>query len=148
MSSDAMRHIPDSQNPSTQNIFDRISSSDSDSSIADFLNPKLLDEEVLAGIKSKIMNGQVVVIRDAFIPEFAEYVWAQLSGDDNSFSHTQYYYPLPGPGDWRIMKMENIDDGNNETNLNFYREKCKICHQPCTSKRLILQCKQTRGHQF
>ena len=46
------------------------------SSITDFLDPELLDgEEVLTDIKSNMLAGNLVVIHDAFVPDFAEFVW-------------------------------------------------------------------------
>jgi hypothetical protein len=55
----------------------------SESSLLDHLDPVLLeDDETLADIRKSVQNGQLVVIRDAFIPEFTEHVWKQLDRDD------------------------------------------------------------------
>mmetsp|Transcript_27414 Transcript_27414/g.65191 ORF Transcript_27414/g.65191 Transcript_27414/m.65191 type:complete len:527 (-) Transcript_27414:492-2072(-) len=47
---------------------------DSSSNILDFLNEKVLEESVLADIRTNLVAGKVVLIRDAFKLEFAE--WA------------------------------------------------------------------------
>jgi Rps23 Pro-64 3,4-dihydroxylase Tpa1-like proline 4-hydroxylase len=54
-----------------------------ESSILEYLNPTLLkDDETLANVRKSLLDGQLVVIRDAFIPEFAEYVWKQVDMED------------------------------------------------------------------
>jgi Rps23 Pro-64 3,4-dihydroxylase Tpa1-like proline 4-hydroxylase len=63
----------------------------SESSLLDFLDPTLLeDDETLADIRKSVRNGQLVVIRDAFIPEFAEHVWKQLDRDDLDWKRRSY----------------------------------------------------------
>jgi hypothetical protein len=46
----------------------------------EYLAPTLLeDDKTLADIQRSLLDGQLVVIRDAFIPE---YVWKQIDRDD------------------------------------------------------------------
>mgnify|MGYP000730312033 CR=1 FL=1 len=61
----------------------------SESSLLDYLDPTLLeDDETLADARKSLLNGQLVAIRDAFIPGFAEYVWKQLDSDDLKWAST------------------------------------------------------------
>lgn len=49
----------------------------------DYLNPKLFENpETLEEIGRRLKRGDLVVIRDAFQADFAEYVWNDLSRDD------------------------------------------------------------------
>mmetsp|Transcript_27416 Transcript_27416/g.65195 ORF Transcript_27416/g.65195 Transcript_27416/m.65195 type:complete len:644 (-) Transcript_27416:113-2044(-) len=51
---------------------------DSSSNILDFLNEKVLEESVLADIRTNLVAGKVVLIRDAFKLEFAEWAHSLL----------------------------------------------------------------------
>jgi len=54
-----------------------------DSSIVDFLDPSILeDDDLLSEIRSNLLKGKLVIIQDAFTAEFAEYAWRQLDRDD------------------------------------------------------------------
>jgi Rps23 Pro-64 3,4-dihydroxylase Tpa1-like proline 4-hydroxylase len=71
----------------------------SESSLLDYLDPVLLeDDETLVDIRKSVRSGQLVVIRDAFIPEFAEHVWKQLNRDDLSWTS----------GCWRTPTSKHI----------------------------------------
>ena len=53
-------------------------------SILDYLNPDILNNESLMHkIGQALKNHELVVLRDAFVPEFADYVWQDLYRDDN-----------------------------------------------------------------
>mmetsp|Transcript_23 Transcript_23/g.44 ORF Transcript_23/g.44 Transcript_23/m.44 type:complete len:612 (-) Transcript_23:117-1952(-) len=60
-------------------------------SILDFLRPSLLEPQVLDGIRAKLFSGELVIIRDAFQPEFAEYAYSQISREDINWQREQYY---------------------------------------------------------
>jgi hypothetical protein len=82
----------------------------SDSSLLDYLDPVLLeDDETLAAMRKSVRNGQLVVIRDAFIPEFAEHVWKQLDRDDLDWTR-QDCIPTPQlvPGDVTYHHMPDL----------------------------------------
>ncbi|EJK53755.1 hypothetical protein THAOC_26737, partial [Thalassiosira oceanica] len=57
------------------------------SSILDFFDDSLLEDDVLADIRENLLAGRLVVIRDAFKPEFAEHVHSVLTGDDMQWIH-------------------------------------------------------------
>mmetsp|Transcript_22561 Transcript_22561/g.53259 ORF Transcript_22561/g.53259 Transcript_22561/m.53259 type:complete len:627 (+) Transcript_22561:76-1956(+) len=57
------------------------------SSMLDFFDDSLLEEDVLADIRDNLLAGRLVVIRDAFKPEFAEHVHSVLTGDDIQWNH-------------------------------------------------------------
>ncbi|EJK76985.1 hypothetical protein THAOC_01215 [Thalassiosira oceanica] len=60
------------------------------SSILDFLDDSLLDEDVLADIRENMLAGKLVIIRDAFKPEFAEWAHFILSHPLLATSRQQY----------------------------------------------------------
>jgi hypothetical protein len=54
------------------------------SSIFDYLDPSILEDDVVLGeIKSRLRKGHLVVLKDAFVPEFAEYVWKDLARQED-----------------------------------------------------------------
>lgn len=77
-----------------------------DTSILDVLNPDILhDEGIQNEIRKRLHNHELVVLRDAFVPEFADYVWEELYRDDLewpaweeiakdgfSLSHSNFYW--------------------------------------------------------
>ena len=94
----------------------------------DYLNPKLLaDSEMLEDIGRRLRKGDLVVIRDAFIPAFAEYVWRDLARDDVNW----------------VLNEEHVDDGFAFLHHNVYeitdytpvmREAWSIFDHPETKK--------------
>jgi hypothetical protein len=53
------------------------------SSIVDYLNPLVFDDpKTVAEISRRLCDGDLIMIKDAFIPSFAEYVWKNLSSDN------------------------------------------------------------------
>jgi hypothetical protein len=65
----------------------------SESSILDYLDPTLLeDDETLADARKSLLDGKLVVIRDAFIPEFAEHVWKQIDRDDLNWTNLDHNF--------------------------------------------------------
>lgn len=61
-------------------------------SIRDVLNPRLFDDPAtLDGIRKGIRAGEICVIRNAFIPEFAEAMYQELDGTD-SWSRNEDYF--------------------------------------------------------
>lgn len=76
-------------------------------SLLDYLNPDILENaELMSDISKSLQLDELVVVRDAFLPEFAEYVWRDLNREDLewplnsdsfeggfSFSHHNIYDP-------------------------------------------------------
>ena len=77
-----------------------------DTSILDVLNPDILKNEgLLQEVQRRLRNHELVILRDAFLPEFADYVWEDLNRDDLewekskeispdgfSLSHSNFYW--------------------------------------------------------
>lgn len=81
-----------------------------DMSILDVLNPDLLEhDEAMADIRDSLHAHKLVVIRDAFRPDFAEYVWAELYRDDLDWpQHTEF-----------------VDNGFGFSHHNFYGQEVR-----------------------
>lgn len=63
-------------------------------SLERFLNPKHFeDPETMANIANQLQSGEVVVLRDAFRPEFAEMVFAELSAKEVAWELNEAYFP-------------------------------------------------------
>jgi hypothetical protein len=63
-------------------------------SIETYLNPKYTeDPEKMKEIAATLQGGDVVVLRDAFRPEFAEMVYAELMGKDVAWELNEAYFP-------------------------------------------------------
>lgn len=59
-----------------------------------YLNPKLFeDEATMRDIGEQLRAGEVVVLRDAFRPEFAEMVHAELSAKSAAWELNEAYFP-------------------------------------------------------
>ena len=55
----------------------------SDTSVLDYLNPIVFQNATLVSeIRRRLHRGELVVIHDAFISDFADYVWEDLSSDE------------------------------------------------------------------
>jgi hypothetical protein len=81
-------------------------------SILDVLNPDILeDDDLMDEIRERLHNHDLVVLRDAFVPEFAHYVWQDLERDDLE-------WPL-----W----SEFADDGFSYSHHNFYDVDVRVC---------------------
>lgn len=64
------------------------------SSIEDYLNPvHTKNPETMSRIAKQLQEGDVVVLRDAFRPEFAEMVYAELSHKDVAWELNEAYFP-------------------------------------------------------
>lgn len=77
-----------------------------ETSILDVLNPDVLnDRDIMDEIARRLRNHELVVIRDAFVPDFADFVWQDLNRDDLewpaweeiaqdgfSLSHSNFYW--------------------------------------------------------
>ena len=60
-------------------------------SIATFLNPELFENpDTINDIKTKLRAGKPVIINNAFIPEYAEAVYHELSAAENAFEPFVY----------------------------------------------------------
>lgn len=65
-----------------------------DQSIERYLNPKHLeDPATMEEIARKLQSGDVVVLRDAFRPEFAEMVFQELSAKSVAWDLNEAYFP-------------------------------------------------------
>lgn len=85
----------------------------SESSLLDFLDPTILEDEVLLDeIKSKLLEGRLVVIQDAFKPEFAEFVHSQISSDDVDWTREQHITSSDG-----IQRIVLKDTGEENESL-------------------------------
>jgi|Transcript_6493 Rps23 Pro-64 3,4-dihydroxylase Tpa1-like proline 4-hydroxylase len=66
---------------------------DKTKSIKDYLNPRLFqDPSTMKDIGQRLRDGKLVVIRDAFIPEFAEAMYEELHGT-TAWSKNEDYLP-------------------------------------------------------
>ena len=64
-----------------------------DASIEKYLNPKLFeDPETMQGISRQLRSGDVVILRDAFRPEFAEMVHAELNDKNVAWELNEAYF--------------------------------------------------------
>jgi hypothetical protein len=80
-------------------------------SIVDVLNPDILaDEDLLDEIRERFNDHDLVVLRDAFVPEFANYVVQDLARDDL---------------DWPLWS-EFADDGFSYSHHNFYDMEVRV----------------------
>mmetsp|Transcript_25870 Transcript_25870/g.61490 ORF Transcript_25870/g.61490 Transcript_25870/m.61490 type:complete len:635 (+) Transcript_25870:384-2288(+) len=80
------KHVEDDE--TCDEGIDPATEGDSDSSIVDFIDPSILeDDELLDDIRSQLVKGKLVVIRNAFQTEFAEYVQSVLLGNDIDWKH-------------------------------------------------------------
>ena len=62
-------------------------------SIAAYLNPKFFDDPAtMAGISERLKAGEVVVLEEAFRPEFAEMVHAELSSKNVAWELNEAYF--------------------------------------------------------
>jgi len=85
-----------------------------DMSILDVLNPELLQNVTLwQDIAERLRNHELVIIRDAFVPEFADYVWEELYRDDLEWPH------------WDAWQ----EDGFTYSHHNFYDVDVSILNQ-------------------
>lgn len=58
----------------------------------DYLNPALFeDPEILKDIGVRLAAGELVVIQNAFLNDFAEYVWADLAREELEWPFNEYY---------------------------------------------------------
>ena len=81
-----------------------------ESSLLDFLDPTILEDEVLLGeIKSKLFEGRLVVIQDAFKPEFAEFVHSQISSDDVAWTREQH---ITSPDGIQRIVLKDTEEEN------------------------------------
>lgn len=63
-------------------------------SIQAYLNPQLFeDPATMADVSKRLKAGEVVVLKDAFRPEFAEMVHAELSSKDVAWELNEAYFP-------------------------------------------------------
>ena len=62
-------------------------------SIEEYLNPLHLEPDALRATGEKLRAGEVVVLQDAFRPEFAEMVYAELYDKHVSWVHNEEYFP-------------------------------------------------------
>ena len=54
-----------------------------DTSILDYLDPAIVnDPEIIAEIQHNLQAGNLIVLKDAFISEFAELAWNEMYSDD------------------------------------------------------------------
>lgn len=83
-----------------------------DMSILDVLNPGIIGNATLMQeISDRLHDHDLVVIRDAFVPEFADYVWEELFRDDL---------------EWPLWEEWN-DDGFSFHHHNFYDVEVSCC---------------------
>ena len=62
-------------------------------SLRTHLNPALFeDPQTMADIGKRLQNGEVVILRDAFRPEFAEMVYQELAAKDVPWSLNEAYF--------------------------------------------------------
>ena len=55
-------------------------------SVLDYLDPSIVqDPTIIADIQDNFRQGNLIVIKDAFIPEFAEYVYSDISNNNNTW---------------------------------------------------------------
>lgn len=84
-----------------------------DSSILDFLDPGLLEDDILSSINSNLMSGKLVVVRDAFIPEFAEYIWKEITREEVTWTRrgypSQHNFNPANPGHNSIKHKANAE---------------------------------------
>jgi len=73
-------------------------------SIQDVLNPRYKDPEVLSDIRARLKAGQVVILKDAFLPEIAEAMHSELESTD-MWDHNEDYF-----ADGYHFKHQNIYD--------------------------------------
>ena len=67
---------------------------DADASIAKYLNPKHTENpEKMKEIAERLQAGDVVVLRDAFRPEFAEMVYTELNHKEVAWELNEDYFP-------------------------------------------------------
>jgi hypothetical protein len=79
-----------------------------------YLNPAYLEEDLLANMRSRLRGGDVVVLRDAFRPEFAEMVYSELMDKGVSWELNEAYFP-----DGYAYKHHNVyDQGSFSARLN------------------------------
>ena len=65
---------------------------DPNASILDYLNPDIFKNETLMDeIRKRLHNNELVVVYDAFLPEFADYVWEDLSSDEIEWKHHEEF---------------------------------------------------------
>lgn len=94
------------------------------SSIINYLDPELIgDTELLADITSNLLAGKLVVIHDAFLPEYAEFVYDQLRRNDNVWEHRQYFHPEDSDGAAASDAAYIVLDENDEIAVNNNNEK-------------------------
>ena len=69
----------DDKEPSSPSFYIR-----NDTSVLDYFNPaiKITDPDVISKMQASLQKGNLVVIRDAFIPEFAEHVWQDMHSEE------------------------------------------------------------------
>jgi hypothetical protein len=80
---------------------------DDGSSIKQYLSPRLFeDPKILKDVGQKLRDGEIVVIRDAFVPEFAEGMYQELH-DTTTWSRNEDYF----------------DDGYHFRHYNVYDKK-------------------------
>ena len=54
-----------------------------DTSILDYLDPAIInDSEIIKEIQYNLQAGNLIVLKDAFLPEFAELAWSEMYSDD------------------------------------------------------------------
>ena len=95
---------PNGENNETLHDRDSLIESLNENSIESFLNPALFeDPATMEDIGSAIRNGKLVVIRNAFVPEFAEALYADFDEID----------------DWDL-NQEQFDDGFHFSHHNIY----------------------------
>jgi hypothetical protein len=72
------------------------------------LNPRLFEEpKIFQDIGRKMHAGEIVVIRDAFKPDFAEAMYQDLHGTD-TWSRNEDYFD-----DWYHFRHYNVYDKDN-----------------------------------
>ena len=54
-----------------------------DTSILDYLDPAIInDSEIIKEIQYNLQAGNLIVLKDAFLPEFAELAWSEMYSED------------------------------------------------------------------
>lgn len=80
-------------------------------SILDVLNPDILrDDDLMREVRRRLRRREAVILRDAFVPEFADYVWEELRQEDLDWDHN-----------WEIAT-----DGFSLSHANFYNSDVSV----------------------
>ena len=116
----------------------------SEQSIRTYLNPKYTDDPAaMKEIADKLQSGDVVVLRDAFRPEFAEMVYSELMSKDVAWELNEAYFPDGCKSCARASELLSEARANRSQCLFLLRRPAALllpccCPAPCSLLLLLL----------